>query len=149
MAKLYLTGSAFPPPYSSPKLTQASPCSSLSTTAKASKPIVVNGNPPSFVSAPGRRIVAGLPFFGCYFGVLTVFQVNLSTPTSYFFELSLCFIVLVSEFNVLAGGPSEFGLLLLCCSDSYFSVSSSWLLYNSMKVHEFWCYYLGNGLIVQ
>ena len=58
MAKLSLNWSAFPPPYQSPRLTQTSPCSTLSI-AKASKPIVVCGNPPTFVSAPGRRIVAG------------------------------------------------------------------------------------------
>ncbi|KAL6341537.1 hypothetical protein AAG906_032657 [Vitis piasezkii] len=57
MAKLSLNWSAFPPPYQPPRLTQASPCSTLSI-AKASKPIVVCGNPPTFVSAPGRRIVA-------------------------------------------------------------------------------------------
>lgn len=57
MAKLSLNWSAFPPPYQPPRLTQTSPCSTLSV-AKASKPIVVCGNPPTFVSAPGRRIVA-------------------------------------------------------------------------------------------
>ena len=67
MAKLSLNWSAFPPPYQSPRLTQTSPCSTLSV-AKASKPIVVCGNPPTFVSAPGRRIVAGqLYLFICSF----------------------------------------------------------------------------------
>lgn len=65
MAKLSLNWSAFPPPYQPPRLTQASPCSTLST-AKASKPIVVCGNPPTFVSAPGRRIVAGQLYLYIY-----------------------------------------------------------------------------------
>lgn len=30
-----------------------------SSTGGALKPIVINGDPPTFVSAPGRRIVAG------------------------------------------------------------------------------------------
>lgn len=52
------------PPSSHPrKLAETSCCCSRlrnGSLAGALKPIVVSGNPPTFVSAPGRRIVAGL-----------------------------------------------------------------------------------------
>lgn len=54
---LHLSPSSHPPPR---KLTASASLSSvaLTTGAPALKPIVVTGNPPTFVSAPGRRIVA-------------------------------------------------------------------------------------------
>ncbi|GMY10507.1 shewanella-like protein phosphatase 1 isoform X1 [Fagus crenata] len=63
MASLCLTPLPPPPPSQPRKLVEPSSSStSLSSfnrmTGGALKPIVVNGNPPTFVSAPGRRIVA-------------------------------------------------------------------------------------------
>ncbi|KAF7816166.1 shewanella-like protein phosphatase 1 [Senna tora] len=63
MASICLNSISFPPPSHPRKLTET-PSSSLlldannHITSGALKPIVVNGNPPTFVSAPGRRIVA-------------------------------------------------------------------------------------------
>ena len=57
MASLCLTPLPPPPPSQPRKLLE--PNSSASSSLNL-KPIVVNGNPPTFVSAPGRRIVAGL-----------------------------------------------------------------------------------------
>ncbi|XP_054790557.1 shewanella-like protein phosphatase 1 [Prosopis cineraria] len=62
MASFCLNSVPVPPPHPR-KLTEASSSSLLLdgnnyTPAGALKPIVVNGNPPTFVSAPGRRIVA-------------------------------------------------------------------------------------------
>ncbi|XP_075634065.1 shewanella-like protein phosphatase 1 isoform X1 [Castanea sativa] len=53
MASLCLTPLPPPPPSQPRKLLEPNSSSSLNL-----KPIVVNGNPPTFVSAPGRRIVA-------------------------------------------------------------------------------------------
>ncbi|KAM5583083.1 shewanella-like protein phosphatase 1 [Rosa sericea] len=66
MASLCLNSLPLPPPSQPRKLLEtpssfsSSAPSSLNTYGKteASKPIVVSGNPPTFVSAPGRRIVA-------------------------------------------------------------------------------------------
>lgn len=57
MASLCLTPLPPPPPSQPRKLLEPNSSSSSSLNLK---PIVVNGNPPTFVSAPGRRIVAGL-----------------------------------------------------------------------------------------
>ena len=56
MASLCLTPLPPPPPSQPRKLLEPNSSSSSLNL----KPIVVNGNPPTFVSAPGRRIVAGL-----------------------------------------------------------------------------------------
>nr|XP_023888348.1 shewanella-like protein phosphatase 1 isoform X1 [Quercus suber]POE66342.1 shewanella-like protein phosphatase 1 [Quercus suber] len=56
MASLCLTPLPPPPPSQPRKLLE--PNSSSSSSSLNLKPIVVNGNPPTFVSAPGRRIVA-------------------------------------------------------------------------------------------
>ncbi|XP_028768911.1 shewanella-like protein phosphatase 1 isoform X1 [Neltuma alba] len=66
MASFCLNSVPLPPPSHPRKLTETSSSSSSSllldgqnyTPAGALKPIVVRGNPPTFVSAPGRRIVA-------------------------------------------------------------------------------------------
>ncbi|XP_059430113.1 shewanella-like protein phosphatase 1 [Corylus avellana] len=62
MASLCLGPLPPPPPSHLRKLSEPSYSSSLNScshiTGGALKPIVVNGNPPTFVSAPGRRIVA-------------------------------------------------------------------------------------------
>ncbi|KAL9415705.1 hypothetical protein AB3S75_038988 [Citrus x aurantiifolia] len=62
MASLCMNSLPLPPSSHSKKLalTEASSSSngSIAAAAAASKPIVVSGNPPTFVSAPGRRIVA-------------------------------------------------------------------------------------------
>ncbi|ONH99761.1 hypothetical protein PRUPE_6G048800 [Prunus persica] len=66
MASLCLNSLPLSPPSQPPKLSEApSPSSSslninsyYGSKGEASKPIVVSGNPPTFVSAPGRRIVA-------------------------------------------------------------------------------------------
>ncbi|KAK9186418.1 hypothetical protein WN943_026784 [Citrus x changshan-huyou] len=62
MASLCMNSLPLPPSSHSKKLalTEASSSSngSIAAAATASKPIVVSGNPPTFVSAPGRRIVA-------------------------------------------------------------------------------------------
>ncbi|CAL8998892.1 unnamed protein product [Prunus brigantina] len=66
MASLCLNSLPMSPPSQPPKLSEApSPSSSslninsyYGSKGEASKPIVVSGNPPTFVSAPGRRIVA-------------------------------------------------------------------------------------------
>lgn len=50
----------------------------------ALKPIVVSGNPPTFVSAPGRRIVAG--YFSFNFVVFLV-----TTPCKFMFNFMLKF----------------------------------------------------------
>lgn len=67
MASLCMNSLPLPPSSHSKKLalTEASSSSngSIAAAATASKPIVVSGNPPTFVSAPGRRIVAGLFLF--------------------------------------------------------------------------------------
>ncbi|KAL4610823.1 hypothetical protein ACB092_08G079700 [Castanea dentata] len=55
MASLCLTPLPPPPPSQPRKLLEPNSSSSSSLNLK---PIVVNGNPPTFVSAPGRRIVA-------------------------------------------------------------------------------------------
>ena len=63
MASLCLTPLPPPPPSQPRKLLEPNYSSSSSSSPSSSlnlKPIVVNGNPPTFVSAPGRRIVAGL-----------------------------------------------------------------------------------------
>lgn len=56
MASLCLTPLPPPPPSQPRKLLE--PNSSSSSSSLNLKPIVVNGNPPTFVSAPDRRIVA-------------------------------------------------------------------------------------------
>lgn len=63
MASLCLNSLPLPPPSQPRKLFETPSSSSASSVnsygkAEASKPIVVSGNPPTFVSAPGRRIVA-------------------------------------------------------------------------------------------
>ncbi|KAK9940892.1 hypothetical protein M0R45_017526 [Rubus argutus] len=63
MASLCLNSLPLPPPSQPRKLFETLSSSSASSVnsygkAEASKPIVVSGNPPTFVSAPGRRIVA-------------------------------------------------------------------------------------------
>ncbi|KAH9701930.1 Shewanella-like protein phosphatase 1 [Citrus sinensis] len=62
MASLCMNSLPLPPSSHSKKLalTEASSSSngSIAAAATASKPIVVSGNTPTFVSAPGRRIVA-------------------------------------------------------------------------------------------
>uniref|UniRef100_A0A6P3ZM28 shewanella-like protein phosphatase 1 n=1 Tax=Ziziphus jujuba TaxID=326968 RepID=A0A6P3ZM28_ZIZJJ len=65
MASLCLNSLPLPPPSQPRKLLETSSSSSSSLTAgigygkgEALKPIVVSGNPPTFVSAPDRRIVA-------------------------------------------------------------------------------------------
>lgn len=64
MASLCLNSLPLPPP-SQPRKHFETPSSSSASSlnsygkAEAPKPIVVSGNPPTFVSAPGRRIVAG------------------------------------------------------------------------------------------
>lgn len=62
MASLCLAPLPPPPPSHPRKLSEPSCSSSLNSfshiTGGALKPIVVKGNPPTFVSAPGRRIVA-------------------------------------------------------------------------------------------
>lgn len=62
MASLCMNSLPLPPSSHSKKLalTEASSSSngSIAAAATASKPIVLSGNPPTFVSAPGRRIVA-------------------------------------------------------------------------------------------
>lgn len=67
MASLCMNSLPLPPSSHSKKLalTEASSSSngSIAAAATASKPIVVSGNTPTFVSAPGRRIVAGLFLF--------------------------------------------------------------------------------------
>lgn len=65
MSSLCLNSIPFPPPSSLPrKLTDNSSSLLLDannhTPSGSLKPIIVNGNPPTFVSAPGRRIIAGL-----------------------------------------------------------------------------------------
>lgn len=70
MAALCVNSLPLPPSSHSKKLTltEASFLSNGSIAAAAAlKPIVVSGNPPTFVSAPGRRIVAGLfPYIYIY-----------------------------------------------------------------------------------
>ncbi|KAF3970630.1 hypothetical protein CMV_005692 [Castanea mollissima] len=59
MASLCLTPLPPPPPSQPRKLLEPNSSSSSSSSSSLNlKPIVVNGNPPTFVSAPGRRIVA-------------------------------------------------------------------------------------------
>ncbi|KAL6203495.1 hypothetical protein ACLB2K_027195 [Fragaria x ananassa] len=60
MASLCLNSLPLPPSSQPRKLLETPSPSSLNSygKAEASKPIVVSGNPPTFVSAPGRRIVA-------------------------------------------------------------------------------------------
>ncbi|XP_027369004.1 shewanella-like protein phosphatase 1 isoform X2 [Abrus precatorius] len=65
MASLCINSSPFPPPSHPRKLTETSLSSSLllhnnnnHSLGSSLKPIVVSGDPPSFVSAPGRRILA-------------------------------------------------------------------------------------------
>ncbi|XP_030963887.1 shewanella-like protein phosphatase 1 isoform X1 [Quercus lobata] len=59
MASLCLTPLPPPPPSQPRKLLEPNYSSSSSPSSSLNlKPIVVNGNPPTFVSAPGRRIVA-------------------------------------------------------------------------------------------
>jgi hypothetical protein len=82
MASLCLAPLPPPPPSQPRKLSEPSYSSSLNScshiTGGALKPIVVNGNPPTFVSAPGRRIVAGLfPVSSLSFLVYLAFQIIL------------------------------------------------------------------------
>lgn len=79
MASLCLAPLPPPPPSHPRKLSEPSCSSSLNSfshiTGGALKPIVVKGNPPTFVSAPGRRIVAGLfSFSSLSFLVYLAFQ---------------------------------------------------------------------------
>ncbi|AEE28067.1 Calcineurin-like metallo-phosphoesterase superfamily protein [Arabidopsis thaliana] len=65
MASLYLNSLLPLPPSHPQKLLEPSSSSLLSTSngnELALKPIVINGDPPTFVSAPARRIVAGFGF---------------------------------------------------------------------------------------
>lgn len=59
------------------------------------KPIVVTGNPPTFVSAPGRRIVAGnltVSFFhSCLFSNLLVISLVYLVKSCYIFSELWCF----------------------------------------------------------
>lgn len=85
MASLCLAPLPPPSPSHSRKLSEPSYSASLNSynriTGGALKPIVVNGNPPTFVSAPGRRIVAGLfSFSSLSFLVYLAFQSMLSMP---------------------------------------------------------------------
>lgn len=65
MASLYLNSLLPLPPSHPQKLIEPSPSSSLLSTSNCNevslKPIVINGDPPTFVSAPSRRIIAGSP----------------------------------------------------------------------------------------
>ncbi|MBA0817301.1 hypothetical protein Gohar_001879, partial [Gossypium harknessii] len=58
MVSLCLNSLPLPPSSCPQKLTETSSSFSNVSIGTALKPIVVNGNPPTFVSAPGRRIVA-------------------------------------------------------------------------------------------
>ncbi|KAK5773518.1 hypothetical protein PVK06_049824 [Gossypium arboreum] len=58
MVSLCLNSLPLPPSSCPKKLTETSSSFSNGSIGTALKPIVVNGNPPTFVSAPGRRIVA-------------------------------------------------------------------------------------------
>ncbi|MFQ6671169.1 hypothetical protein Gotur_035782 [Gossypium turneri] len=58
MVSLCLNSLPLPPSSCPQKLTETSSSFSNGSIGTALKPIVVNGNPPTFVSAPGRRIVA-------------------------------------------------------------------------------------------
>lgn len=79
MASLCLNSLPRPPPSQPRKLVDTS-FSSLASSSigyakgDALKPIVVSGDPPTFVSAPGRRIVAGL-FSSSFFS--TSFSFNI------------------------------------------------------------------------
>lgn len=86
MASLCLSPLPPPPPFHSRKHLESPSYSSSpspppplngyhSINGGALKPIVVNGNPPTFVSAPGRRIVAGLSLTARF---LILFQVFVS-----------------------------------------------------------------------
>jgi hypothetical protein len=85
MASLCLAPLPPPSPSHSRKLSEPSYSASLNSyshiTGGDLKPIVVNGNPPTFVSAPGRRIVAGLfSFSSLSFLVYLALQSMLSMP---------------------------------------------------------------------
>ncbi|MBA0844499.1 hypothetical protein Goarm_001593 [Gossypium armourianum] len=58
MVSLCLNSLPLPPSSCPQKLTETSSSFSNGSIGTALKPIVVSGNPPTFVSAPGRRIVA-------------------------------------------------------------------------------------------
>ena len=64
MASLCLNSLPLLPPSQPRKVVETSLSSSVHYTSidggESLKPIVISGNPPTFVSAPGRRIVAGL-----------------------------------------------------------------------------------------
>ena len=67
MASLCLNSLPLPPPSQPRKPVETTSLSSLTSNGhvrgEALKPIVVTGNPPTYVSAPGRRIVAGSAFY--------------------------------------------------------------------------------------
>ncbi|KAK9280335.1 hypothetical protein L1049_014023 [Liquidambar formosana] len=58
MGSVALNSLALPPPSHHPRSNKLVETSTLHSNSKALKPIVVYGNPPTFVSAPDRRIVA-------------------------------------------------------------------------------------------
>lgn len=107
MASLCLNSLSLPPPRKVVVETSSSssPTPSIGyRKGEALKPIVVSGNPPTFVSAPGRRIVAGsyiflLTFFHCFLILLLYVLYNFLGFSSkisikhvlYYSHLSVCF----------------------------------------------------------
>lgn len=61
-----------------------------SSTARSLEPIVVNGDPPTFVSAPGRRIIAGLFPSSLYLLLLALGNLELNFIFMFMFLISFC-----------------------------------------------------------
>lgn len=106
---------------------------SLRTTSTL-KPIVVSGNPPTFVSAPGRTILAGLFFFFRQFCLWCFMCFAM-------FKLFLCFFMFIFYFQY------EF-IFCICHSIHNFGVSwiSGWIVFIFMvRIKYFTCILILNG----
>ncbi|KAL5547609.1 hypothetical protein UlMin_002840 [Ulmus minor] len=104
MAYLCLNSLPLPPPSQPRKLLETTSLSSLTTNGHAFKPIVVTGNPPSYVSTPGHRIVADIDQARCALeiaGVLSSEGQDLWTG------------VLVQLEDILDRGENEIAILSL------------------------------------